>query len=185
MKRGRTAFACALLVLASACGRETDRDVVSYDAGPGWTRVDEILQLGATTFDRVEKYGPNRCVNADLRDGLVASGLVTGVRNVDEALTRVLGDGLVARLFGSRAGATARVSHDVVAGPVHGRGATLMVLGVPCVPYDLGAPPISLITLDLVGFSVHEGRDAVVVFLSGTLDPAARRPILDSIRVTS
>ncbi len=187
MKRRKAArLVAGVLLLVSGCSTDgvADRGVVSYDLGPDWTRSDEILPLGVTTFDQVAKHGLSRCVNTDLRDGLLASGLVTGAATVDEALTRVLGAGLVTRLFGPQAGAIGGVAHDIAAGTVRGRRATIAVVAAPCVPFDLNTAS-DRITLDLLGFPAGGDRNVVVVFLGGTMDEPARRPILDSIRVTS
>jgi hypothetical protein len=148
---------------------------VTYDAGPGWTRSAVALRLGPAEF-ALESYGRSRCVNTERPEGLLGTGLVPGAQDVDKALTRVLREGLLPKLFGLRSMA--------VGGPVQGtssgRGATIIVVEEGCVPVDPMADPV---VLDLRGYPTHDPDGVAVVFLAGTVSAEVRDRILTSVRV--
>jgi hypothetical protein len=154
---------------------------LTYEVGRGWTHSDENLRIGPTDLTGIEKYGPSRCANTDSPEALLATGAVPGTQDVDAALTKVLRDGLVTTLFGARAMAVGGMPRDIVTGTPPGRGATILIAEDSCIPLDPTAP---LVTLDLRGYPVHGPDGVAVVFLAGTLGADARRPVLDSIRVS-
>ncbi|MEU5257639.1 hypothetical protein [Amycolatopsis sp. NPDC021455] len=144
---------------------------MTYDAGPGWTRSADALRLGPAVFE-VESYGRSRCVNTERPEGLLGTGWVPGVQEVDTALTRVLREGLLPRLFGPRSMAVGSTSS--------GRGATTIVIEEGCVPVDPMAAPV---VLDLRGYPTHDPAGVAVVFLVGTIRAEIRARILTSVRV--
>ncbi|MEV6872821.1 hypothetical protein [Amycolatopsis sp. NPDC051128] len=153
---------------------------MTYDAGPGWTRSADALPLGPANFE-LESFGPSRCVNVERPVALLGRGLVSGTQDVDGALTKVLREGLLNRLFGLRAMAVGGLPHDIRAGTTAGRGATIFIAEQSCIPADLAAAPV---VLDLRGYPVHDPDGVAVVFLVGTLPDDARDRILTSVRVT-
>lgn len=148
---------------------------MTYDAGPGWTHSADALRLGPAKFE-LESYGRSRCVNTERPEGLLGTGLVPGVQDVDTALTRVLREGVLPRLFGLRSMAVG----GTVRGTTSGRGATVMVIEEGCVPVD---PMVTPVVLDLRGYRVHDPSGVVVMFLVGTVPAEVRERILTSVRV--
>lgn len=176
-----TLFVSALLLAGCAPDLRTIDNTaaasVTYEIGPGWVHRERDLRVGATRFSGIEEYGTG--------EALVASTLVPGTRDIDQALTEAMTGGLgapfspdlVATLYGDEAEPSGGILRDAFAGTTRGRGATVSVF-VPD-----GRSPV----IELRGFPAHDatGADAVaIVVLAGTLPDGTWRALLDSIRVT-